>query len=38
VTEEMVQNEMLLDHVRKDAPSVLSKAPPVDRVIAALPA
>ena len=26
-TEEMVQNEMLLDHVRKDAPRVLSKAP-----------
>jgi hypothetical protein len=38
VTEEMVQNEMLLDHVRKDAPSVLSNAPSVDRVVAALPA
>jgi hypothetical protein len=38
VTEEMVQNEMLLDHVRKDAPGVLSRAPSVDQVIAALPA
>jgi len=38
VTEEMVHNEMLLDHVRKDAPSVLGRAPSVDQVIAALPA
>lgn len=38
VTEEMIQQEMLLDHVRKDAPRVLRTAPPLDRVIASLPA
>ncbi|MCP5121492.1 MAG: hypothetical protein H6984_03430 [Pseudomonadales bacterium] len=37
VTEEMVQREMLLDHVRKDAPSVLRKVPPIDQVVSSLP-
>ena len=38
VTEEMVQQEMLNDHVRKDGIRVLEAAPPVDEVIARLPA
>jgi hypothetical protein len=38
VTEEMIQTEMLLDHVRKDAPGVLREAPPLEQVIASLPA
>lgn len=38
VTEEMVKREMLLDHVRKDALVVLDEAPPLDTVMAALPA
>jgi hypothetical protein len=38
VTEDMIQNEMLLDHVRKDAPSVLGSAPPLERVVSSLPA
>ncbi|HEB88629.1 MAG TPA: hypothetical protein ENI85_03580 [Deltaproteobacteria bacterium] len=38
VTEEMVQQEMLNDHVRKDALRVLEAAPPVDQVVARLPA
>jgi hypothetical protein len=38
VTEEMVQYEMLNDHVRKDAVSVVNKVKPVERTLAALPA
>ena len=38
VTEEMVLNEMLYDHVRKDAVEVLAKAPPVNQTVSALPA
>jgi hypothetical protein len=37
VTEEMVRNEMLLDHVRKDAPSVLRRAPSIEQVLEAIP-
>jgi hypothetical protein len=37
VTEEMIQQEMLNDHVRKDAVKVLEAAPPVDEVVAGLP-
>ncbi len=37
VTEEMIQHEMLLNHVRKDAASVLREAPPLDQVISSLP-
>ncbi len=36
VTAEMVQNEMLLDHVRKDAPRVLAKVPSLDQVVRAI--
>ncbi len=38
VSGDMVQYEMLLDRVRKDAPGVISRVPSVDQVIAALPA
>jgi hypothetical protein len=38
VTEAMVQQEMLLDHVRKDALAVLGKAPRLDQLVAGLPA
>jgi hypothetical protein len=38
VTEDMVQHEMLSDHVRKDAADVLSKARTVEQTVAALPA
>ncbi|MBK7728126.1 MAG: hypothetical protein IPJ33_06405 [Gammaproteobacteria bacterium] len=38
VTQEMIRNEMLLDHVRKDAAEVLGKVPQLDKVVAALPA
>jgi hypothetical protein len=38
VSGDMVQHEMLLDRVRKDAPGVISGVPSVDQVIAALPA
>jgi hypothetical protein len=34
----MVQYEMLNDHVRKDAVSVVNKVKPVERTLAALPA
>ncbi|MCP5127989.1 MAG: hypothetical protein H6985_00245 [Pseudomonadales bacterium] len=37
VTEEMIRNEMLLNHVRKDATIVLNRAPSVAQVLAALP-
>ena len=38
VTEEMIRREMDANHVRKDAPLVLRKAPKLEQVIAALPA
>jgi hypothetical protein len=38
VTEEMVQQEMLLDHVRKDALTVLGNAPRLDQLVTGLPA
>jgi len=37
VTEEMVDIEMEVNHVRKDAPFVLSKAPSIEQVLEALP-
>jgi hypothetical protein len=38
VTGDMVQHEMLNDHVRKDAVSVVNKVRPVDETLQALPA
>ena len=38
VTREMVQHEMEVNHVRKDAPGVLNRAPSIGEVMSALPA
>lgn len=37
VTEAMIEQEMAQAHVRRDAPDVLRRTPPLDEVIAALP-